>query len=101
MTDVLLRDARLTDVQAESLPAHPVSAVLPCQGEGSDLFFSERPSELEEAKTLCSGCSLAAECLAGALARSEPWGVWGGQILQDGAVIAAKRGRGRPRKHAA
>jgi WhiB family redox-sensing transcriptional regulator len=39
-----------------------------------------------------------AECLAGALARREPWGVWGGQIFERGTVVARKRPRGRPRK---
>ena len=37
--------------------------------------------------------------LAGALERQEPWGVWGGQLLVQGAVVARKRPRGRPRKH--
>ena len=37
-------------------------------------------------------------CLAGALDRAEPWGVWGGEIFERGAVIARKRPRGRPRK---
>ncbi|MBR7560709.1 WhiB family transcriptional regulator, partial [Mycobacterium tuberculosis] len=30
-----------------------------------------------------------------------PWGVWGGEIFERGAVIARKRPRGRPRKNAA
>ncbi|WP_418607005.1 hypothetical protein [Georgenia sp. SUBG003] len=37
-------------------------------------------------------------CLAGALERKEPWGVWGGEVFVDGVVVARKRGRGRPRK---
>jgi WhiB family transcriptional regulator, redox-sensing transcriptional regulator len=31
------------------------------------------------------------------LERSEPWGVWGGELFQHGAIIADKRARGRPR----
>ena len=38
-------------------------------------------------------------CLEGAIARAEPWGVWGGQLLLNGKVLAVKRRRGRPRKH--
>ena len=38
-------------------------------------------------------------CLAGALERREPWGVWGGEIFERGTIIARKRPRGRPRKH--
>jgi WhiB family redox-sensing transcriptional regulator len=32
------------------------------------------------------------------LERGEPWGVWGGEIFERGAVVARKRPRGRPRK---
>jgi WhiB family redox-sensing transcriptional regulator len=37
-------------------------------------------------------------CLAGALERREPWGVWGGQLVVAGVVVPRKRPRGRPRK---
>ena len=39
-----------------------------------------------------------AACLAGALDRGEPWGVWGGELLINGVVVREKRARGRPRK---
>jgi len=35
---------------------------------------------------------------ADALAREEPWGVWGGQLLSGGRIIANKRPCGRPPK---
>jgi WhiB family redox-sensing transcriptional regulator len=38
------------------------------------------------------------DCLAGALARREPWGVWGGQLFRNGRILATKRRRGRPPK---
>lgn len=77
-------------------------ATLPCQRmDVADLYFSEKPAELEAAKQLCSVCPLRQECLAGALERAEPWGVWGGEIFADGRIIAVKRGRGRPRKNPA
>ncbi len=41
--------------------------------------------------------SFVAECLAGALERREPWGVWGGELFVSGVVVARKRPRGRPR----
>jgi WhiB family redox-sensing transcriptional regulator len=31
--------------------------------------------------------------------RREPHGVWGGEIFDQGSVIAVKRPRGRPPKH--
>ncbi|MGJ7907385.1 WhiB family transcriptional regulator [Actinopolyspora sp. H202] len=71
---------------------------VPCRRD-PDLWFAENPSELERAKQLCAECPIRSECLAGALARAEPWGVWGGEIVEHGSVIARKRPRGRPRKH--
>ncbi|MCB9409591.1 WhiB family transcriptional regulator [Mycolicibacterium sp.] len=71
--------------------------MLACNRE-PDLWFAEAPAELERAKALCGGCPIRLQCLAGALERAEPWGVWGGEILAGGAVLARKRPRGRPRK---
>jgi WhiB family redox-sensing transcriptional regulator len=74
---------------------------LPCHRSDPDLFFAERPDELEQAKALCIDCPIRQQCLAAALERAEPWGVWGGEIFDHGVVIARKRPRGRPRKIAA
>jgi len=71
---------------------------LPCRQYDPDLWFADRPADLEVAKALCGGCPLRAECLAGAVEREEPWGVWGGEIFERGAIVARKRPRGRPRK---
>ena len=71
---------------------------LPCRLNDPELFFAESPADVESAKALCLTCPVMAECLAGAIARHEPWGVWGGEVFQDGVVVARKRGRGRPRK---
>jgi len=73
-------------------------SLLPCHAAGPDLWFAEDPAALEQAKTLCAGCPVRRSCLAGALERGEPWGVWGGEILERGMVLARKRSRGRPRK---
>ena len=72
---------------------------LPCQQGYADLFFAELPADLELAKQLCVTCPVQAECLAGALERREPWGVWGGELFERGVVIPRKRPRGRPRKN--
>ncbi|SDZ46053.1 WhiB family transcriptional regulator, redox-sensing transcriptional regulator [Amycolatopsis xylanica] len=71
---------------------------LPCRSGDADLWFAEAPSELERAKGFCGDCPVRAACLAGAVARREPWGVWGGEIFERGVVVARKRPRGRPRK---
>ena len=70
---------------------------LPCRAE-PDLFFAESPVLLALAQALCADCPVQALCLAGALERREPHGVWGGKILVAGEVVEHKRGRGRPRK---
>jgi WhiB family redox-sensing transcriptional regulator len=77
---------------------HLVESATPCQQSDPDLWFAEGTAETEHARLLCHACHLRAACLAGALARAEPWGVWGGEVLQDGQIIPVKRGRGRPRK---
>jgi|CZLB01.1.fsa_nt_gi WhiB family redox-sensing transcriptional regulator len=74
-----------------------VAAELPCQS-APELFFAEDPQDLRRAKALCRDCPVRSACLAGALQRAEPAGVWGGELLLRGVVIADKRPRGRPRK---
>lgn len=69
-----------------------------CWTVDPDLFFAESPADVEAAKALCVGCPLQDACLAGALERREPWGVWGGQLVADGVIVPRKRPRGRPRK---
>jgi WhiB family redox-sensing transcriptional regulator len=64
----------------------------------TDLFFSDEIPAIRAAKAICATCPLAEPCLAGAVERREPWGVWGGQLFKDGKVLAVKRPRGRPPK---
>jgi WhiB family transcriptional regulator, redox-sensing transcriptional regulator len=72
---------------------------VPCHIGDPDLWFAESPVDLERAKALCADCPIRRECLAAALERQEPWGVWGGEILERGSIVARKRPRGRPRKN--
>ncbi|HEX2706274.1 MAG TPA: WhiB family transcriptional regulator [Candidatus Lustribacter sp.] len=74
-------------------------ADIPCRELDAELWFAERPDDVEHAKALCRTCPVRAECLAGALDRSEPWGVWGGELLVQGVIVPRKRPRGRPRKN--
>lgn len=76
----------------------PVDVELACWSVDPDAFFAETPEGVEAAKALCVDCPIQAECLAGALERREPWGVWGGQLVVQGVVVPRKRPRGRPRK---
>ncbi|MFM8599192.1 MAG: WhiB family transcriptional regulator [Mycobacterium sp.] len=73
--------------------------MLPCSSD-PELWFAEHPADLERAKAGCAGCPIRRDCLTAALERAEPWGVWGGEILERGAILARKRPRGRPPKAA-
>lgn len=87
MTNTSVAELAFQAAEQDSLP--------PC-GDNPRLWFSELPAELEMAKAACRACPLRRPCLAGAVARREPWGVWGGEIFEKGMVIEAKRPRGRP-----
>jgi WhiB family redox-sensing transcriptional regulator len=60
---------------------------LPCHVSDPDLWFADSP--------------IRRACLSAALERAEPWGVWGGEILERGSIVSRKRPRGRPRRLAA
>ena len=87
-----------------SRPTHPSSArpqARCADGNGTltHLFFSDDPLDIARAKAICSKCKLAETCLEGALERAEPWGVWGGELIENGRIVVNKRPRGRPPKH--
>ena len=56
--------------------------MLPCNSD-PDLWFAEHPADLEQAKAACNDCPIQRQCLSAALERAEPWGVWGGEILEQ------------------
>ncbi len=92
---------RLHDSLDELEPDHQVAtsaSATPCQQGDGELWFADAPKDVEAAKALCETCPAVTACLAGALERREPWGVWGGQLFENGVVVARKRPRGRPRK---
>ncbi|HYN31905.1 MAG TPA: WhiB family transcriptional regulator [Ilumatobacteraceae bacterium] len=77
----------------------PVARCADGHGTMTGLFFSDNVIDIARAKAMCGLCPLQASCLEGALERQEPWGVWGGELLSGGRVIANKRPCGRPPKH--
>lgn len=62
------------------------------------LFFSEDLPDIAAAKKMCANCPVMDKCLESALDRNEQFGVWGGQLFDNGKIVAIKRRRGRPRK---
>ena len=73
-------------------------ASTPCRAYDPELWFAESCEQVALAQSLCGSCDLRVACLAGALERREPWGVWGGELFEHGTVVARKRRPGRPRK---
>lgn len=49
-----------------------------CAEVDPDMWFPEKGGTTHEAKRICGRCPIRAECLEGALARGERFGVWGG-----------------------
>lgn len=94
----LISEARAGDLAAADVLSTLPGTGTPCQEGDADLWFAESMSDVEAAKAMCRSCPVREACLAGALERQEPWGVWGGEVFVDGVVVARKRGRGRPPK---
>ena len=65
-------------------------------GTLTPLFFSDENIDIARAKAICARCSLSTSCLEGALERDEPWGVWGGELIENGRIVVDRRPRGRP-----
>ena len=99
-------DTQITEFQAsknfklaiDDKPEFVLSAMRCNDGNGtlSYLFFSDEFVDMARAKAICARCTTKAECLAGALRRCEPWGVWGGELIEEGRIRTTKRPRGRP-----
>jgi WhiB family redox-sensing transcriptional regulator len=49
-----------------------------CAQTDPEAFFPEKGGSTREAKKICTGCEVRAECLAYALAHDERFGIWGG-----------------------
>ncbi len=101
LLDIIINDEPgiVTDPDVVDEPA--LSSYARCaDGNGTltHLFFSDDEFDIARAKAICGKCGLADSCLGDALDRAEPYGVWGGQLLVEGVVVAVKRGRGRPPK---
>lgn len=62
----------------------------------AELFFSEDPRDGARAKAICARCNVKTLCLSRAIQRAEPYGVWGGEFVVEGAIVDVRRTRGRP-----
>jgi WhiB family redox-sensing transcriptional regulator len=85
-------------VDDTSISTVPVARCADGNGTLTPLFFSDHVLDIARAKAICAKCALRATCLSDALEREEPWGVWGGELLSGGRIVANKRPGGRPPK---
>ena len=65
-------------------------------GSLSHLFFADDVVSTARAKAICGRCPVARQCLETALLRREPWGVWGGELIEGGQIRPDRAPRGRP-----
>ena len=49
-----------------------------CAETDPEAFFPEKGGSTRDAKRVCTGCTVRAECLEFALANDERFGIWGG-----------------------
>jgi len=54
-----------------------------CAEVDPELFFPESGAPNRDAKRICGGCEVRAQCLAYALAHRERFGVWGGTTERE------------------
>ena len=95
-------------VRADSLGARPADANGPeerrwqeqanCLGVDPDLFFPERGASTKEAKAVCRGCEVRAECLEYALCHGEKFGIWGGLSERERRRVRRQRALERQRR---
>jgi WhiB family transcriptional regulator, redox-sensing transcriptional regulator len=62
-----------------------------CAETDPEAFFPEKGGSPREAKRICTGCEVRAECLEYALANDERFGIWGGLSERERRRM---RGRG-------
>src|SRR5690606_2837691 len=81
----------VADISPEPVPVAPKARCAHGHGTLTHLFFSDEPLGIARAKAICQRCALRATCLDEAIARAEPWGVWGGELLENGRIVQNKR----------
>src|SRR5690606_27545378 len=64
-----------------------------CLGADPDLFFPPPgPYGAEDAKAICQGCPVRAECLDYAVTTAQKYGIWGGTNERERREIRKQRG---------
>jgi WhiB family redox-sensing transcriptional regulator len=62
-----------------------------CAETDPEAFFPEKGGSTREAKRVCAGCPVRAECLEFALAGDERFGIWGGLSERERRRVRVQR----------
>jgi WhiB family redox-sensing transcriptional regulator len=63
-----------------------------CAQTDPEAFFPEKGGSTREAKRICQGCEVRAECLEYALAHDERFGIWGGLSERERRKLKKRAG---------
>ncbi|OLR91110.1 WhiB family transcriptional regulator [Actinokineospora bangkokensis] len=63
-----------------------------CAQTDPEAFFPEKGGSTREAKRICLGCEVRAECLEYALAHDERFGIWGGLSERERRKLKKRAG---------
>ncbi|MCF7547207.1 WhiB family transcriptional regulator [Pseudonocardia sp. WMMC193] len=66
-----------------------------CAQTDPEAFFPEKGGSTREAKRICTGCEVRAECLEYAMTRDERFGIWGGLSERERRRLRKSRREGR------
>lgn len=70
----------------------PWTELARCTEVDPSIFFPGKGEPAREAKTVCAGCEVRAECLEYAVDNGERFGVWGGLSERERRKVRADRG---------
>ncbi|WP_236830949.1 WhiB family transcriptional regulator [Blastococcus sp. KM273128] len=76
-------------VPAESDDSWRIDAL--CAETDPEAFFPEKGGSTRDAKRVCTGCPVRAECLEFALANDERFGIWGGLSERERRRVRLQR----------
>ncbi len=69
-----------------------------CAQTDPEVFFPEKGGSTAQAKAVCRGCEVTAECGEYALAHDERFGIWGGLSERDRRKVKRDNSNGNGRK---
>ncbi len=83
---------RRPDVPAEEEAALGWQTDALCAQTDPEAFFPEKGGSTRDAKRICSGCDVRAECLDYALQNDERFGIWGGLSERERRKLKRRAG---------